>query len=157
MPLTEIYAGEQERKRQKQPGIFLEGPASPDQKDDWRPDALQWLRRKPYQGIAYVPYPRSGEWDEYDEDIFVWRMDRIRRTDVVVAIWIPADSGLKEIAEISTYFGIVAQWKPEHVLLGYPEMSPAVHYLTMVARAQKIPILGSIHALLGEAIKLTRQ
>lgn len=157
MPLTEIYAGEHPRKRETRPAIFLEGPTSRNGQEDWRPEALRWLSRKPYQGIAYIPSPRSGENEEYDEDIFLWRMERIKSPDVVVAIWIPAGSSMSDIAEISTYFGIVAQWKPSRVVFGYPDLNPSVLYLTLVAKTQKIPIRHSVPAMLAEALKLTRR
>src|SRR5208282_4945660 len=71
--------------------IFLAGP-TPRSEDGnpWRQEAIKLLEEADFDGVVYVPEPRSGKWHkEYGKQV-EWEELCLNQADCIV-FWVPRD------------------------------------------------------------------
>jgi 8-oxo-dGTP pyrophosphatase MutT (NUDIX family) len=77
-----------------QSSLFLVGPTPrDDQTPSWRPEALELLRKKQYDGVVFVPESRDGRWHSGFVDYlkqYAWETEGLHFADRIVA-WVPRD------------------------------------------------------------------
>ena len=155
--MKEIYAFEDPLRKtfDKKPSIFLAGPSPRDLKDlNWRCEqdgALEYMNKKRFQGLVFVPLPRKGLWgDNYDGQID-WELKYLRASTVIV-FWIPRD--LQKLPGFTTNveFGLFVESKK--VILGHPEKAPKTGYLDYLAKLNNVPIYHTLEATLDKGMKL---
>ncbi len=130
--------------------IFLAGP-SPRAADDlnWRPEALGILEKMGYDGVVFIPLPRSGDWSHgYDAQID-WELAHLHMADVI-AFWIPRDKlklpGFTTNVEYGMFFDSGKS------VLGYPPDAHHMRYLARLAEKAHVPIASTLEETLHLAI-----
>ena len=65
--------------------IFLAGPTprNPEEQESWRPDAIEILRDKGYDGIIFAPEGRDGKFKMDYDDRIAWEA-KLNVADVIV-------------------------------------------------------------------------
>lgn len=155
--------------------IFLAGP-TPLSTDvqSWRPQALELLERKNYNGVVYVPENRPGSKEMVipDDGYPKWEHDAMDKSDLIL-FWLPRDltmtpRTISDIAkltgpELATYkpwlklpayttnveFGLTAQFGK--ALFG-PIHGDKNEYLNFVADKFHIPLFHTLEGMLNEAL-----
>ncbi len=107
--------------------VFLAGPSPRKEGDpNWRPEAIEALRRAGYMGTVLAPVPRNGEWPRDYNDQIAWESAHLVCCDVVL-MWVPRDLQLLPGFTTNVEFG---EWLNSGKLLyGRPEDSPKASYL----------------------------
>lgn len=107
--------------------VFLAGP-SPRKVGDpnWRPEAIEALRRAGYQGTVLSPVPRNGEWPQDYNDQIDWESAHLGVCDALL-MWVPRDLEVLPGFTSNVEFG---EWLNSGKLLyGRPPDSPKTSYL----------------------------
>jgi hypothetical protein len=112
--------------------IFLAGP-TPRSKEvpSWRPVALALLKQLGFEGVVFLPEPRTEVWGDYSDQI-LWESEALNRSDCIL-FWIPRDltpdaNGYPRMGALTTNdeFGT---WKTSgKVVLGTPPEASHVKY-----------------------------
>ena len=110
--------------------IFLAGPTPRSVVDpSWRPEAIQFLREKGFDGVVYIPEPRDGMWDgsgDAYQDQVDWEWRCLNAADVIL-FWIPRDMGKFPGLTTNVEFGMFLN--SSKVVLGAPDSAVKMAYL----------------------------
>lgn len=148
------YAGD-EIPRSFCSSIFLAGPTPrPGQNQgSWRKEAIEYLEDKGFEGVVFVPEPRSEDWRPEYEGQISWELEALKRSDCIV-FWIPRDLDLLPGFTTNDEWGA---WKGSgKCVLGVPPGTPKTGYQLWYARELGIPIAESLETTLGQAIERVR-
>jgi 8-oxo-dGTP pyrophosphatase MutT (NUDIX family) len=129
--------------------VFLAGPSPRKEGDpNWRPEAIEALRRAGYRGTVLVPVPRNGEWPRDYNDQIAWESAHLAICDVIL-MWVPRDLEVLPGFTTNVEFG---EWLHSGKLLyGRPPDSPKTGYLDAryrsVSSKQKPPFDQPVESL----------
>lgn len=134
MSFTVIYALE-EPPESYEHAIFLAGPTprKPQPLSDlveptpsWRPEALKVLETLGYDGVVFVPEPRSGDWAENYDDQASWEQRSIKMSDTTV-FWVPRN--LTDMPALTTNVEFGRKVDHYNLVLGAPPNAEKIRYL----------------------------
>ena len=135
--------------------VFLAGPTPRDANvPSWRPEALQLLAAKGYDGVVFVPESRDGVRPDYVAQM-KWEQDSQNCSDLIL-FWIPRDMKTMPALTTNTEFGIWASLDPARLFVGAPPQAAHVSYQLKHAAASDIPVfedLDSLTTAVGDALK----
>ncbi len=121
-----IYAGETVPDTFSK-SIFLVGPTPRDQHTpSWRPDALKILESKGFDGVVFVPEPKTGIWNNNYDGQIKWEQDCLNMSDLVIA-WIPRDLDTFPAFTTNVEFGMLVN--SGKLIYGRPVDAPKCGYL----------------------------
>lgn len=131
-----IYTHE-EPPRSFSKSIFLAGP-TPRSKEvkSWRPEALELLKAKGYEGVVFVPEERDGNFDRFDanydyERTPAWEHRMMSMADIIL-FWIPRDLDTLPGFTTNVEFGLQAHLGK--IIFGAPVEAPKNKYLEFVSK-----------------------
>jgi 8-oxo-dGTP pyrophosphatase MutT (NUDIX family) len=139
--------------------IFLAGPTPRSWSVPtlgWRPLALALLEQAGFEGVVFLPEPRSGIWSDYTAQI-EWESEAMNRADCIL-FWIPRDllpdeNGYPRMAGLTTNdeFGT---WKTSgKVVLGTPPSAAHVTYQRIYAAKYEVPTFDALDLAVQEAVR----
>lgn len=140
--------------------IFLAGPTprNPEEQESWRPDAIEILRDKGYDGIIFVPEGRDGKFKmDYDDQI-AWEEKYLNIADVIM-FWVPRDispdsKGNPKMAAFTTNVEFGAWVDSGKIVWGAPPKSDKNTYLQHYAEEYKVPCSTTLAATLDDALEM---
>src|SRR5262245_1649635 len=113
--------------------IFLAGPTPRDPvTPSWRPDALQLLAGRGYQGAVLIPGRRSGECRHSYVDQADWEVAMRARADII-AFWVPRELAAMPAFTTNVEFG--EDYDSCRCLYGRPAEAPKCRYLDVRSQA----------------------
>ncbi|MDO8496706.1 MAG: nucleoside 2-deoxyribosyltransferase domain-containing protein [bacterium] len=137
--------------------IFLAGPSprTPDVKS-WRPNALRILKAKGYDGVVYVPEPKSKNKSKFNEDDWKikapkWEHKMLDRSDVVL-FWVPR--GLVKLPGFTTNVEFGHWVNSGKAVLGHPPKAPHTGYLRFMADKFQVPKLFTLEKTIDKALAI---
>lgn len=147
-----IYAKEQFPSTTSK-SIFLAGP-TPRSGDtlSWRSQALKALIARGYDGIVYVPEPRTGEWspDGYEAQVG-WEEAALKRADCIV-FWVPRDMATMPALTTNVEWGV---WQDSgKVVFGAPVTASSVRYLQHYADKLRVPSAKTLDGTIDLALAM---
>lgn len=147
-----IYAKEAFPKETTK-SVFLAGP-TPRSGDTlgWRTQALKALIARGYDGIVYVPEPRTGEWshDGYEEQVG-WEEAALKRADCIV-FWVPRDMATMPALTTNVEWGA---WQDSgKVVFGAPPEASSVRYLQHYADKLQVPSASTLPETIDLALAM---
>ena len=149
--MHEVYAHEHPQAEGLS-SIFLAGPSPRNAEDyNWRPEALEHLRKKNFSGVVYIPLTRDGIWLPNYNAQAEWEWKYLERTDVI-AFWIPRD--LESLPGFTTNVEFGLYVKSGKVVLGFPEGAPKIRYMQLLAEANGVRVCHTLADTLDAAIAL---
>jgi 8-oxo-dGTP pyrophosphatase MutT (NUDIX family) len=148
--MTIVYAHEQPPP-QFSKSIFLAGPSPRATTDnDWRPEALQILEDIGYDGVVFVPLPRTGDWNpSYDAQV-VWEKEYLNMSDAVV-FWVPRS---KELLALTTNIEFGMFYDSGKVIFGFPEGAINMRYMVHHCKLEHIPVHATLESMLRATVDL---
>ena len=145
-----VYAHETWDKHQS--CIFLAGPSPRGiEHYNWRPQAIEILKRLEFNGAVFIPLPRDGNWLNDAEGQIAWELKYLNRASSI-AFWIPRDKDNLPGFTTNVEFGMFL--KSRKIVLGYPPEAVKMGYLHTVAEMESVPITTTLEETLREAIKM---
>jgi hypothetical protein len=107
--------------------VFLAGPSPRNAGDpNWRPEAIESLRRAGYTGTVLAPVPRDGEWPRDYNDQIAWESAHLAACDAVL-MWVPRELQVLPGFTTNVEFG---EWLNSGKLLyGRPADAPKTSFL----------------------------
>jgi len=148
-----IYANESPNEDPCQ-SIFLAGP-SPQSKEhyNWRPEALEILKKIEFDGSVFVPISRDGNWlPNYNAKV-EWELTHLDMASVIV-FWIPRDLETRPGFRTNVKYGMYL--KSGKIILGFPENTPKMKYLAHLADIHNISIYHTLEKTLNNALQKLR-
>lgn len=142
----------EERPLEFSKSLFLAGP-SPRSSDveSWRPEVLDILYQKEYDGVVYVPEFRNGVHPPADyKDAPFWEHRMIDASDMVL-FWIPRDLEKLPGFDTNVEFGMLADSGKS--ILGSPPSADKMRYLNFLAKKHHIPNHKTIESAIREALQ----
>lgn len=145
-----VYASE-EAPENFSKSIFLAGPSPRGQEDlNWRPAALTLLEEMGYDGIVFVPLPRTGDWShDYDHQV-EWELSHLHMADVVV-FWVPRDKRNLPAFTTNVEYGIF--FNSGKAVLGYPPEAQKMRYLAHLGKNEHVPTASTLKDTLYLAVE----
>lgn len=126
--------------------VFLAGPTPRDENiPSWRPKAIDIFRDLGFEGNIFVPEMEHG-WDknfEYATQI-EWEEKALTKSDIII-FWIPRDLKTMPAFTTNIEWGTWTTKDPQKVVLGYPEGTKKMDYLTYYAKKLDIPVLNTLY------------
>ena len=113
--------------------IFLAGP-TPRSNDvpSWRPEALNFLKDRGFDGYIFVPEGEDGGWGDYAAQVH-WEWKALGRAACVL-FWVPRDLETMPGFTTNVEYGFMVGLHPERVVLGSPaSRTPKMRYLQTLA------------------------
>lgn len=128
--------------------IFLAGP-TPRSGDveSWRPEALKVLAKLGYDGVVFVPEPRSGEFEPAGH--IEWEEDCLNVADCI-AFWIPRVMATMPALTTNVEWG--AWCDSGKVVLGTPPEAVHVGYHQYYASKYHVPVATTLEETLKLAL-----
>lgn len=135
--------------------LFLAGP-TPRSREvaSWRPQALAILEAKGYDGVVFVPEPRSGD---FDADYIVqveWEEEGLRLADCIL-FWVPRN--LEHLPGFTTNVEFGWWMHSGKVVLGAPKEAPSTRYLRYHATKLLIPQAETLAVTIDAALTMIDQ
>lgn len=154
-----VYAGE-EMPQSFSKSLFLAGPTprNRDEVESWRPDAIKILEDKGYDGVVFVPEPRSGKFKHNYDDQVEWEETYLNVADCIV-FWVPRDLTLdsKDFPKMAAFTTNVEWGAWAHsgkVVFGSPKDADKVSYLQYYADKYKVPSATTLTETLDNAMEM---
>ncbi|MCB1711405.1 MAG: nucleoside 2-deoxyribosyltransferase domain-containing protein [Candidatus Riesia sp.] len=148
---TTLFSGDSSPAESKLISIFLAGPTPRDmEKQSWRVFAASYLEQLEFEGLAYIPEPRNGNWDLIDKrDQIEWEQSKLSKADCI-SFWIPR--AMSDMPGLTTNIEW-GQWKASgKVVLGYPHSAEHMGYISYDASNLKIPKKTTLLSTMSAAI-----
>lgn len=132
--------------------LFLAGPTPRSAEvASWRPQALELLAARGYDGAVFVPEDADGQARFDYTDQIEWESEGLALADVIV-FWIPRDLDTLPGFTTNVEWGI---WmRSGKCVLGAPSDAPKLRYLQHHAAALGVPQASSLEATIDEALAL---
>jgi 8-oxo-dGTP pyrophosphatase MutT (NUDIX family) len=154
-----VYTGE-EMPEKFTKSIFLAGPTprNKEEQESWRPDALQILEDKGFDGVVFVPEDRKGEFKlEYDDQI-AWEEKYLNVADCIV-FWVPRDlepdsKGYPKMAAFTTNVEFGTWQTSGKMVFGAPPKATKNGYLKYYADKYNIPMSDTLADTLNDAMDM---
>ncbi len=154
-----VYTGE-EMPEKFSKSIFLAGPTprNREEQDSWRPDALEILRDKGFDGVVFVPEDRNGEFKlDYDDQVG-WEEKYLNVADCIV-FWVPRDLTLdsKDFPKMAAFTTNVefGTWQASgKIVFGAPPKADKNSYLKHYADKYNVPVAETLVATLDNAMEM---
>lgn len=141
MPPDEIHAS-----------IFLAGPTPRGEgTPSWRPEALELLAARGFDGVVFVPEPRGGAWARDYEGQIAWEEARLHMADVVV-FWLPRE--LKSMPGLTTNDEWGAHKASGKVVFGAPPGAEKVRYQQYYAERLYVPTADNLDGVIAAALEV---
>jgi hypothetical protein len=124
--------------------IFLAGP-TPRVKDveTWRKEALRFLEETDFDGSVFVPETKLWHWlGDYDGQV-TWEWKALGLSSCAL-FWVPRDLADMPAFTTNVEFGFMVAFRPDQVVLGFPEGAPKTRYLESIAKN-----VDQFHRMLG--------
>ena len=135
--------------------IFLSGPTPRDDSViSWRPQAIEILETLNFTGTVIIPENEGGErkWN-YDDQI-EWEWVGLKAATCIV-FWIPRE--LVHMPAFTTNIEWGRWYESGKVVLGYPENTPKMGYLTYCAEKYNIPVSHTLPDTLKSALEIIKK
>jgi 8-oxo-dGTP pyrophosphatase MutT (NUDIX family) len=117
--------------------IFLAGPTPRGpEAQSWRPNAIQLLRARGFDGVVFVPEDQSGGMSGSYQDQIEWEETCLHLADCVV-FWVPRD--LKTMPAYTTNIEWGVWGDSRKAVLGAPPSAPKLRYLRHYADKLHVP------------------
>jgi 8-oxo-dGTP pyrophosphatase MutT (NUDIX family) len=157
-----VYTGE-EMPEKITKSIFLAGPTprNKEEQESWRPDALDILRDKGFDGTVFVPEDRKGEFKlDYDDQIG-WEEKYLNIADCIV-FWVPRDLELDskdfpKMAAFTTNVEFGAWADSGKIVFGAPPKAPKNDYLKHYSEQYNAPVAETLTATLDNAMAMVEK
>lgn len=136
--------------------IFLAGPTPVlSAVKSWRPEILEILRKKGYDGVVFVPENRGGICGELDDAAYLkqveWEHLGLRRADCII-FWVPRDLDTLPGFTTNVEFGL---WgNSRKVVLGAPKDARKMRYLKTVGNKFLIPQADNLEDVVDAALAM---
>jgi len=138
--------------------IFLAGPTprNKDEQESWRPDALQILEDKGFDGVVFVPEGRDGQFKlDYDDQVG-WEEKYLNVADCIV-FWVPRDlepdsKGYPKMAAFTTNVEFGTWQSSGKIVFGAPPDATKNGYLKHYAEKYSVPVAESLVETLDDAM-----
>jgi 8-oxo-dGTP pyrophosphatase MutT (NUDIX family) len=154
-----VYAGE-EMPEKFSKSIFLAGPTprNTEEQDSWRPDALEILRDKGFDGVVFSPEPRDGEFKHSYDDQVDWEEKYLNVADCIV-FWVPRDltpdsKGYPLMAAFVTNVEFGTWQSSGKIVFGAPSKADKNGYLKHYADKYNVPVAETLVATLDDAMAM---
>jgi 8-oxo-dGTP pyrophosphatase MutT (NUDIX family) len=160
IPMQVVYAGE-EMPEKIVKSIFLAGPTPRDLNvPSWRPYALELLEKFRYDGIVFIPEPRSGEFTSNYDDQVNWEERFLNVADCIV-FWVPRDLEADpdnfpraKMPAFTTNVEFGAWADSGKIVFGAPPDAPKNSYLKHYAEQYNVPVTETLPGTLWDAISM---
>jgi len=154
-----VYTGE-EMPDKITSSIFLAGPTprNSNEVESWRPDALQILEDKGYDGVVFVPEGRQGEFKlDYDDQVG-WEEKYLNVADCIV-FWVPRDlepdsKGYPKMAAFTTNVEFGTWQSSGKIVFGAPPDASKNSYLKHYAEEYNVPVSETLADTLNDAMDM---
>jgi 8-oxo-dGTP pyrophosphatase MutT (NUDIX family) len=154
-----VYAGE-EMPEKFTKSIFLAGPTprNKDEVESWRPDALQILEDKGYDGVVFVPEPRDGGFKHSYDDQIEWEETYLNVADCII-FWVPRDlepdsKGFPKMAAFTTNVEFGTWQTSGKIVFGAPPKADKNNYLKYYADKYNVPISDTLADTINDAMDM---
>lgn len=140
--------------------IFLAGPTprNKEEQESWRPDALQILEDKGFDGVVFVPEDRKGEFKlDYDDQIG-WEEKYLNVADCIV-FWVPRDlepdsKGYPKMAAFTTNVEFGTWQSSGKIVFGAPPKATKNGYLKHYSEKYNVPVSETLADTLNDAMEM---
>lgn len=154
-----VYAGE-EMPEKITKSIFLAGPTprNRDEVESWRPDALEILRDKGFDGVVFIPEDRDGKFKRDYDDQIEWEEKYLNVADCIV-FWVPRDlsldsTGFPRMAAFTTNVEWGTWATSGKLVFGAPSDADKNSYLKYYADKYNVPVADSLVETLQNAMDM---
>lgn len=138
--------------------LFLAGPTprNKEEQESWRPDALDILRDKGYDGVVFVPEGRDGKFKmDYDDQI-AWEEKYLNIADCIL-FWVPRDltpdsKGYPKMAAFTTNVEFGTWQDSGKIVFGAPLQATKNGYLKYYADKYNVPVADTLTETIGLAM-----
>ncbi len=154
-----VYTGEDMPEKFTK-SIFLAGPTprNKEEQESWRPDALQILEDKGFDGVVFVPEDRNGEFKlDYDDQVG-WEEKYLNVADCIV-FWVPRDlepdsKGYPKMAAFTTNVEFGTWQSSGKIVFGAPPKATKNGYLKHYAEKFNVPMSDTLADTLNDAMEM---
>lgn len=154
-----VYAGEEMPKKFTK-SIFLAGPTPRNKKEveSWRPDALQILEDKGFDGVVFVPEPRNRVFKHSYDDQVEWEEKYLNVADCIV-FWVPRDiepdsKGYPKMAAFTTNVEFGTWQSSGKIVFGAPPEATKNGYLKYYAEKYNVPVSETLVNTIDDAMEM---
>lgn len=135
--------------------LFLCGPTPRfEGVQSWRPEALKILESLGFDGVVFVPEPRTGRWegDYCYEDQIEWEEKNIGRSDAIL-FWLPRNMENMPALTTNDEWGVWRTKAPQKVVFGCPPEAERVKYQIYYAKKIGLDPQSTLEGTIKEALK----
>jgi 8-oxo-dGTP pyrophosphatase MutT (NUDIX family) len=154
-----VYAGEEMPKIFTK-SLFLAGPTprNPDEQESWRPDALDILRDKGFEGVIFIPEPRDGKFSSSYDGQIDWEEKYLNVADCIV-FWVPRNldldsKGFPKMAAFTTNVEFGTWQSSGKIVFGAPPEASKNGYLKHYAEKYNVPVATTLTETLDNALEM---
>lgn len=144
------YSDEKVIKSEK--SIFLAGPLPRKEGvDNWRDEALKYLKKEGYSGVVYIPEKRNKKVVEGEIDEINWEMDAMSNAGKIV-FWIPRS--FPDLLGLTTNVEFGLWLSSKKMMYGRPDGAYMTEYLDVLyEKYYGKKAYNDLYFLLNDAIK----